>query len=49
MNESLDQRMPTAVGEVVIVDDATETVHAAQIRERDTPHAGDSPSVSDRR
>jgi len=49
MNESLHERMPTAVGEVVIVDDATETVHAAQIRERDTPHAGDSPSVNDRR
>jgi len=49
MNESLRERMPTAVGEVVIVDDATETVHAAQIRERDTPHAGDSPCVSNRR
>jgi hypothetical protein len=48
MNETLDERMPTAVGEVVIVDDATETVHAAQIRHRDTPHAGESPSASDR-
>jgi hypothetical protein len=49
MTESLEERMPAAVGEAVIVDDATETVHAAQIRKRDTPHAGDSPRASDRR
>jgi len=48
MTESLDERMPTEPGGVAIVDDATETVHAAQVRERDTPHGGDSPSVSDR-
>jgi len=47
MNASLDERMPTEPGEVAIIDDSTETVHAAQIRERDTPHGGDSPSVSD--
>ncbi|WP_336000115.1 ATP-binding protein [Halorientalis halophila] len=40
-------RMPTATGDVIVVDDATETVHAARIRARDTPHGGDSPSASD--
>lgn len=47
VNASLDERMPTAPGEVVVVDDATETVHAATIRQRETLHGGDSPSVSD--
>ncbi len=47
MNVSLEERMPTAPGEVLVVDDATETVHAAQIRSRETPHGGESPSVSD--
>lgn len=46
MTESLEERMPTMPGEVLIVDDTTETVHTAQIRARDTPHGGDSPSVS---
>jgi hypothetical protein len=44
---SLDDRMPTDPGEVVVVDDATETVHAATIRTRDTPHGGDSPRASE--
>lgn len=47
MSESLDERMPTAPGEVIIVDDSTETVHSAQVRQRSTPHGGDSPSASD--
>ncbi|MFB6083219.1 MAG: ATP-binding protein [Halorientalis sp.] len=42
-----DDRMPTDTGEVVVIDDSTETVHAARIRRRDTPHGGDSPSASD--
>ena len=46
MDGSLEERMPTEPGEVVIVDDATETVHAAQIRARDTPHGGGSPSAA---
>lgn len=46
MNSSLDERMPTEPGEVIIVDDSTETVHAAQIRKRSTPHGGGSPSAS---
>ena len=47
MQESLADRMPTDPGEVVVVDDATETVHAARIRARDTPHGGDSPRASE--
>ncbi|WP_049925481.1 ATP-binding protein [Halopiger goleimassiliensis] len=45
MEESLDERLPTEPGEVVVIDDATETIHAAQIRFRDTPHGGGSPSA----
>lgn len=45
--DSLDDRMPTRPGEVRIVDDSTETVHAAQIRRRDTPHGGETPNASD--
>ncbi len=45
VTESLDERLPTEPGEVVIIDDATETIHAAQVRDRDTPHGGDSPSA----
>jgi hypothetical protein len=47
MKTSLDERLPTGTGEVVVIDDATETVHAANIRRRETPHGGDSPSASD--
>jgi len=47
MNASLAERTPTEPGDVVIVDDATETVHAATVRRRDTPHGGSSPRASD--
>ncbi len=47
MDTSLSERLPMRPGEVVIIDDSTETVHAAQIRQRATPHGGDSPSASD--
>jgi hypothetical protein len=46
MTESLTDRMPTAPGDVAVIDDATETVHAAHVRERETPHGGDSPRAS---
>lgn len=45
MNEPLEERLPTEPGQVVVVDDATETIHAARIRHRDTPHGGESPSA----
>jgi hypothetical protein len=47
MSSSFDERMPTETGEVVVIDDSTETVHAALVRERITTHGGDSPSASD--
>jgi len=47
MDASFDRRMPTDVGEAVVVDDSTETVHAVRVRERTTPHGGDSPRASD--
>lgn len=47
LNGSLDERLPSEPGEVVIVDDGTETVHAATIRERKTPHGGESPRLSE--
>lgn len=48
MNGSLADadRLPEAPGEVVVVDDSTETVHAVQIRTRETAHGGDSPRAS---
>ena len=47
MKSSLSERLPTNTGEVIVIDDATETVHAANIRQRETPHGGDSPSARD--
>jgi len=49
MNTSIGDgdRMPEEPGEVVVIDDTTEDVHMAQVRKRDTPHGGDSPSVSE--
>lgn len=47
MEGSLTERMPTEPGEVLVVDDATETVHTARVRRRATPHGGDSPRASD--
>lgn len=46
MQGSFGEQLPTEPGEVLVIDDATETVHAARIRERDTPHGGDSPRAS---
>lgn len=47
MNASLTDRMPERPGEIVVIDDATETIHTAQVRLRDTPHGGDSPRASE--
>ena len=46
MSESIEEKLPTATGDVLIVDDATETVHAARIRERETVHDGDSATAT---
>lgn len=47
LNETLVERMPAEPGDVLVVDDTTETVHTATVRERDTPHGGDSPRASE--
>ncbi len=39
----LASRLPEGVGEALVVDDATETAHTVRIRERRTPHEGESP------
>lgn len=46
MTETIEARMPTAPGDAVVIDDATETVNAVRVRERHTPHGGASPTVS---
>ncbi len=49
MQESFAARMPETPGAAVVVDDATESVHAVQIRERRVEHGGGSPSASELR
>ena len=39
-------RMPTALGEALVIDDAAEAVRTVAVRERDTPHGGASPRAS---
>jgi hypothetical protein len=46
VDSALTERMPTEPGEVRVVDDATERRHAVQVRERRTPHDGESPNAS---
>lgn len=45
---TLLERMPTETGEALVVDDATESLHAIRVRERHTPHGGGTPRASDR-
>lgn len=47
MGGTFAERMPTAPGEVLLVDDVTEQVHAVSVRKRETPHGGDSPRASE--
>ncbi len=49
MTGSFADRMPETPGAAVVVDDATESVHAVQIRERRVAHGGESPSASELR
>jgi len=44
--EGLVERLPAAPGEALVVDDATETVHEIRVRERETPHGGESPRIA---
>jgi DNA helicase HerA-like ATPase len=47
VTDALDRRMPTDVGDAVVVDDSTETVHAVTVRQRETRNGGTSPRASD--
>lgn len=47
--ESLAERLPDGVGEAVVLDDVGERVHDVRVRERHTPHGGESPRASSRR
>lgn len=46
LDDPLEEQLPTDTGDAVVIDDATESVHAVRIRQRHTPHGGDSPSAS---
>jgi hypothetical protein len=43
----LAERLPAVPGDVLLVDDVTETVHTATVRRRHTPHGGATPEVGD--
>ncbi|WP_227355603.1 ATP-binding protein [Haladaptatus salinisoli] len=49
MRGSFADRMPETPGAALVVDDATESVHAVRIRERRVAHGGGSPSASELR
>jgi hypothetical protein len=44
---SVAERLPTEPGTALVVDDTTESVHGVRIRERATPHRGESPRASE--
>lgn len=46
LDGALDTRLPTATGEALVVDDVTESTHHVTVRERRTPHGGESPRAS---
>lgn len=48
LSGTLDDRVPSNVGEALVIDDATETVNTVTVRERVTPHDGASPRASAR-
>jgi len=48
LDGTLESRLPNGVGEALVVDDATESAVTITVRERATPHGGDTPSATDR-
>jgi hypothetical protein len=46
LDAPLRERLPGDVGEALVVDDVTESVHAVRVRERRTPHEGGTPRAS---
>lgn len=47
MHGSFTDRMPETPGSALVVDDATESVHAVQVRTRRVEHGGGSPSATE--
>ena len=47
LSGTLAERLPTGRGEALLVDDATESTHTLRVRERHTPHGGDTPRASE--
>ncbi|MFC6864312.1 ATP-binding protein [Halomicroarcula sp. GCM10025817] len=46
LTEELATGLPAETGTALVVDDATESTHTVRIRERETPHGGESPRAS---
>ncbi|MFC6615557.1 ATP-binding protein [Halopenitus salinus] len=46
LGEDLGRVLPSGTGEALVVDDRTESAHVVRVRERRTPHGGDSPTAS---
>jgi len=44
---TLGDRLPSGRGEALLVDDATESTHTIRVRDRHTPHGGDTPRASE--
>ncbi|MFC7021218.1 MULTISPECIES: ATP-binding protein [Haloarcula] len=44
--EGLSAGLPAETGTALVVDDATESAHTVRVRERETPHEGESPCAS---
>ncbi|MFC6990072.1 ATP-binding protein [Haloplanus sp. GCM10025708] len=49
LDGTIRDRLPETPGHVLVVDDATESVHDVRVRERVTPHGGESPRASEAR
>jgi hypothetical protein len=47
LGTSIEDELPTGVGEAVIIDDTTESAVTVRVRERRTPHGGASPRASE--
>ncbi|MFB6091259.1 MAG: ATP-binding protein [Halobellus sp.] len=46
LDRAIPDAMPTAPGEALVIDDTAEAVRTVAVRERDTPHGGDSPRAT---
>jgi DNA helicase HerA-like ATPase len=47
--DGFPERLPEKRGVAAVVDEARESVHTVRVRDRRTPHGGDSPRASDRK